>query len=110
MFNNPDGLLRPGIFGRLRLPATELQQTMLVPDEAIVADQTDKVVMLVTADGTVQQQAVELGPLHGNLRIVRSGLSTDDQVIVEGLLRVRPGARVNAVFRQPDAFNNVAVN
>lgn len=107
--DNPDGLLRPGIFGRLRLPATDAQKALLIPDEAIMADQAAKMVMTVTEDGTVKPQQVELGPLKGDMRVVRSGLSVKDRVIVEGLLRARPGSKVNAQLRQPTAAEKVVV-
>lgn len=108
VFSNPHGLLRPGIFGRLRLPATDPQHALLIPDAAVMADQSAKVVMTVADDGTVKPQPVELGPLYGDLRVVRSGLSADDRVIVGGLLRARPGSKVRP---QPlDAAEKMAVN
>jgi RND family efflux transporter MFP subunit len=94
VFPNPNNLLLPGIFGRLRLPASEPYQAILIPDKAVVADQSAKVVMTVAEDGTVVPHVVKLGPLHEKLRIVRSGLSADDRVIVKGLLRARPGSKV----------------
>lgn len=109
VFSNPDGLLRPGIFGRLRLPATDPQQALLIPDAAVMADQSAKMVMTVAGDGTVRPQPVELGPLHGDMRIVRSGLSASDQVIVEGLLRARPGSKVTPQL-QPETAEKVAAH
>lgn len=110
VFNNPDGLLRPGIFGRLRLPATDRREALLIPDAAVMADQAAKMVMTVTENGTVKPQQVTLGPLKGDMRVVRSGLSVKDRIIVEGLLRARPGAKVNARIRQPDTVQKVVVN
>jgi len=94
IFDNPDGLLVPGLFGRLRLPASAPYEALLVPDRAIVSDQNDKLVMVVGADNVVMPQKVELGGMHGGLRVVRSGLATDALVVIDGLLMARPGAPV----------------
>lgn len=93
-FANPDGLLVPGIFGRLRVAATQSYPALLVPDEAVVSDQSAKLLMVVGEGDVVQSRVVELGPLHEGLRVIRSGIGAEDRVIVEGLLRARPGATV----------------
>lgn len=100
--DNGDGVLRPGLFARLRLPTSQNAETMLIPDKAIVTDQAAKVVMTVDAEGKVIPKPVELGTLQGNMRVVRQGLEADDRVIVEGLLKARPGTEVNAVPYQAD--------
>lgn len=92
---NPDLLLTPGGFARLRLLAGE-GQALLVPDAAIVADQSGRAVLTVGADGTVMPRPVQLGPLVEGLRVVRSGLAPEDRVIIGGLHRARPGTRVTA--------------
>ncbi|EHL99446.1 efflux transporter, RND family, MFP subunit [Acetobacteraceae bacterium AT-5844] len=92
---NPDMFLTPGVFARLRLPAGQGER-LLVPDAAIAADQASRVVMTVSADGTVVAKPVTLGPIVDGLRVVRSGLAPQDQVIVAGLHLARPGARVTA--------------
>lgn len=92
---NPDMLLAPGLFARLRLRAGE-GEALLIPDAAIAADQAARMVMTVTADGTVQAKPVTLGPVVDGLRVVRQGLSPQDRVIVAGLHLARPGARVTA--------------
>jgi RND family efflux transporter MFP subunit len=91
---NDDLFLTPGQFGRLRLPGSISYEAMLVPDSAIVSDQSNKIVMTVAADGTVVPKVVRPGPIEGGLRIIRSGLSADDQVIISGLMRARPGSKV----------------
>ncbi|HBF61309.1 MAG TPA: efflux transporter periplasmic adaptor subunit, partial [Methyloceanibacter sp.] len=69
--------------------------TMLVPDAAVVTDQSTKLLFTVTEDGTVVPKPVELGAVtDGGLRIVRTGITTDDDVIINGLLRARPGQKV----------------
>jgi multidrug efflux pump subunit AcrA (membrane-fusion protein) len=74
---------------------SQLKPTMLVPDAAVVTDQSVKLLFTVTPDGTVVPKPVELGPVtDDNLRVIRSGVSPDDEVIINGLLRARPGGRV----------------
>lgn len=91
---NPDHFLVPGIFGRLRLPAGEPFDAVLVPGEAVLSDQARKMVYTVDSEGTVSLRPVELGELHRGLRVIKDGLSADDRVIVAGLQRARPGAKV----------------
>jgi RND family efflux transporter MFP subunit len=92
---NADLFLTPGTFARLRLRAGE-GEVLMVPDAAIAADQAARVVMTVAADGTVVAKPVALGPVVDGLRVVRGGLSPEDQVIVAGLHLARPGTRVTA--------------
>ena len=94
-FPNPKYFITPGQFGRVRVPMSQLHPVMLVPDAAVVTDQSTKLLFAISADGTVVPKPVELGPvIDGNLRIVRSGITKDDEVIVTGLLRARPGQKV----------------
>jgi RND family efflux transporter MFP subunit len=94
-FPNPEYFITPGQFGRVRVPMSQLHPVMLVPDAAVVTDQSTKLLFTVAPDGTVVPKPVELGPVvDGNLRIVRSGVTKDDNVIVVGLLRARPGQKV----------------
>jgi RND family efflux transporter MFP subunit len=94
-FPNPDLFITPGQFGRVRVPMSQLHPTMLVPDAAVVTDQSVKLLFTVAPDGTVVPKPVELGPVtDDNLRIVRSGITADDEVIINGLLRARPGQKV----------------
>jgi RND family efflux transporter MFP subunit len=91
---NPDLFIAAGQFARLRLPTSAREPTLLVPDAAIATDQSRKLVMTVAADGTVVPKPVEIGPLSGDLRIIRSGLAPTDRVIINGLMRARPGTKV----------------
>ena len=93
VFENKDGLLTPGLFGRLRLFGGE-RETLLVPDSAIASDQASKIVFTVADDGTVGTRKVELGPIVEGLRVVRSGLAPTDRVVIDGLQRARPGQKV----------------
>tara|TARA_R110002095_G_scaffold102611_1_gene89994 strand:+ start:684 stop:1973 length:1290 start_codon:yes stop_codon:yes gene_type:complete len=92
--SNANGLLLPGSFGRVRLPAAQPGPALLIPDVAIMSDMAQKIVMVVDQDNVVQPRKVELGPLYQGLRVIRSGLQKDDRVITKGLLRVRPGVKV----------------
>jgi RND family efflux transporter MFP subunit len=93
-FANSDLFITPGQFGRLRLPASEPHSALLIPDAAVTTDQSRKVVMTVNVDGTVVPKVVQPGPLVDGLRVIRSGLDPDDRVVVDGILRARPGAKV----------------
>ncbi len=94
VLNNPDMFITPGQFGRIRMPNSPQQEALLVPDAAVVTDQSRKILMTVAEDGTVAPKPVVLGPLVDGLRVVRSGLAETDKVIINGLLRARPGAKV----------------
>lgn len=90
-----NGAFTSGQFGRLRILARETASAVLVPEAAIGADQTQRYVLVVDAENIVRRQSVELGPrLDDGLRVVRAGLSGDERVIVNGLQRAFPGARV----------------
>ena len=92
---NADQFITPGQFGRLRLPSSNEYEAMLVPDSAIVIDQSNRIVMTVAADGTVVPKPIRVGPTQpGGLRIVREGLMGDEKIIINGLVRARPGAKV----------------
>lgn len=101
---NNDGLLRPGLFGRLRMAISEPYQGLLIPDRALVSDQAAKVVMLVNSDGDVEARPVTPGTLQANeMRVIRDGIDKDDQIIIEGLLKARPGSSVRTETYQADA-------
>jgi RND family efflux transporter MFP subunit len=91
---NPDGLLTPGEFARVRLVLGAPAPTLLVPDTAVIPDQSQHIVMTVAPDGTVAAKQVEIGDLRGGLRVIRSGLTPNDQVIIDGLPHSAPGAKV----------------
>ena len=93
---NPDGFLTPGLFGRARLLGSGTYHAMLVPDEAIVTDQTRKFVYVVGRDNKVLQRLVETGPQVEGLRVVKSGLAPTEHVVIEGFTTLQPGATVKA--------------
>lgn len=94
VFPNPDLLITPGQFGRIRIPGSEPYQAIMIPDEAILSDQSQKIVFTVGAEGVVKPAVIRPGPLVEGLRIVREGLTGDEDIIIDGLLRARPGAKV----------------
>ena len=91
---NPAGLFSPGLFARVRVTGTPNYTALLLPDEAIGTDQTNKYVFVVGGDGTVERRNVKLGPLVEGLRVVREGVAGEDWVITRGLQRARPGLKV----------------
>ncbi|MEN5052925.1 efflux RND transporter periplasmic adaptor subunit [Brevundimonas naejangsanensis] len=93
---NADGFLKPGMFGHAQLAGSGGYAAMLVPDAAVVTDGPRKVVYVVAKDGTVGAKPVQLGPVANGLRVVRTGLTPDDRVIINGLQRARPGQKVTA--------------
>jgi RND family efflux transporter MFP subunit len=97
VFPNPDLVLTPGMFGRIRVPGSPTYQALLVPDAAIGTEQARKFVLVVGVDNVAAAKYVMLGPVvDGNLRVIKDGLKADDRVIVNGLMRVRPGQKVTA--------------
>jgi RND family efflux transporter MFP subunit len=92
---NPDRFFVPGTFGRIRLPGSGQFDALLIPDGAVIADQARKIVMVVAADGMVSPRPITLGGLYKGLRVVKTGLSPDDRVVVAGIQRARPGAKVS---------------
>jgi RND family efflux transporter MFP subunit len=94
VFANPDGLFTPGMFARVRVPASRPFEALLVPDAAIGTEQIRKFVYVVDGENTVRQKYVTLGPLDGNLRVVQTGIEPTDRVIVNGMVRARPGIKV----------------
>ncbi len=97
-FANADGVLTPGMFGRIRLPAKEPADALVVPDTAIGTEQVRKFVMAIDENNVAKPKFVTLGPVSDGQRVVSSGLSADDVIVVNGLVRVRPGMKVNPQF------------
>ena len=91
---NPDLFLTPGMYGRMRLLGSGAYDALLVPDAAVMTDQSDKIVLVVGQGNTVQPRKVELGPIVDGLRVIRAGLTANDRVIVDGQHRVRAGDKV----------------
>ncbi|WP_343713757.1 efflux RND transporter periplasmic adaptor subunit [Inquilinus sp.] len=95
ILDNKDLFITPGQFGRIRLPGSNEYDAVLIPDSAILTDQSNRIVMTVKDDGTVVPKIIRPGPTQpGGLRIVREGLTGEDKVIINGLVRARPGGKV----------------
>jgi RND family efflux transporter MFP subunit len=94
IFPNPDLTLTPGLFARIRLPGSERYEALLLPDEAIGTDQTQRFVFVVNGQNTVEYRKVVPGPLIDGRRVIRDGLKPEDWVIVKGVQRVRSGVKV----------------
>lgn len=102
VFSNPNGVLTPGMFGRIRVPGSPTYNALLLPDAAIGTEQIRKFVLVVGSDDIAVQKYVTLGPLsEDNLRIVKDGIAATDRVIVNGLMRVRPGQKVTPQEQAP---------
>jgi RND family efflux transporter MFP subunit len=95
ILNNPDRLLLPGYFVRVRVPFEEKADALLVPAAALGSDQAGRYVLVVNAENVVEQRKVQIGPLEGDLRVIESGLKPDDKVVIAGLLRAIPGQKVD---------------
>jgi multidrug efflux system membrane fusion protein len=94
VFRNLDAIFTPGMFARVQVPASPPYETLLVPDVAIGSEQARKFVYVVGPDNTVSQKFLVLGQLSDNLRVVKEGLLPDDRVIVNGMSRAKPAAKV----------------
>ena len=93
-FDNPDYVLQPGLFGRVEVAASNSYKGILVPDDAIGSDQNERIVYVVSEDGSVTPKPVRIGPKQYGYRIIREGLTGDETIVVNGLMRIRPGVKV----------------
>jgi RND family efflux transporter MFP subunit len=97
VFDNRNAVFTPGMFARVRVPASAPYEALLVPDAAISTEQARKYVLTVKPDDTVALTYVTVGQLApGDLRAIKTGLKPDDRVIVNGIMRARPGQKVTA--------------
>jgi RND family efflux transporter MFP subunit len=105
IFPNPDHLMAPGFFARVRIPGSGEYTGFLVMDDAVGTDQGQPILFVVNADNTIRQVPVTLGPLHDGLRIIKEGIGKDDRIVVNGMALVRSGMKVNVkdeVQMKPD--------
>lgn len=91
---NKEGLFSAGLFARVRVVGTPSYAALMLPDEAIGTDQTNKYVLVVDGAGAVERRNVKLGPLIEGLRVVREGIKAEDWVVTRGLQRAQPGGKV----------------
>jgi len=102
-FPNANGLLKPGLFVRVRVNTQQLPDALVVPQTAVQQIQGTPMVYVVGPDGTVQSRTVALGPAVENLQVITNGVKAGDAVIVEGMQKVRPGLKVRAVAASQQA-------
>jgi RND family efflux transporter MFP subunit len=95
LFQNPDHVLLPGYFVRVRIPRGPSSPMLLVPDVALGSDQGGRYVMVVNKDNEIEQRKVEIGQLVGDMRAIVSGLTATERVVIRGLLRAVPGQKVD---------------
>jgi membrane fusion protein, multidrug efflux system len=108
IFANGDGRFTPGLFARIRLVSDTSQTVALAPDRAVATDLGKRFVVVVNKDNKAEYRPVEIGPLAGNLRIIRTGLKPGDRVIVGGLQKVKPGDTVNPVVIKTDLSSDLS--
>jgi RND family efflux transporter MFP subunit len=99
-FSNSDELFTPGMFARVQVPASAPYEALMVPDPAIGTEQVRKFVYVIDKDNIARQRLVRLGQAVDDLRVIKEGVSADDRVIVNGLMRVRPGQKVTPEEQQ----------
>jgi RND family efflux transporter MFP subunit len=107
LFTNADGVLIPGAFVRIRVAGTPLEPALLVSDRAVGTDQGQKYLLVVGSDNVVVVKPVELGPEAEGLRVVRSGITGNDEIIINGIVNARPGTKVTP---QEGDMNQFATN
>ena len=95
IFANTDRSVLPGLFVRVRVPALQKKNALLVPGDAVSFDQQGEYVLVVNSQSVVERRSVKTGPQVGGMLVIESGLKADDPVIVEGILQAIPGRVVN---------------
>lgn len=94
VFPNPKELLSPGLFARIRIHGGSPHPALLIPGRAVVTDQDQNYVWVARADGSLDYRKVKVGKLFGSFRTIEQGLGRNDAVVVDGIAKLRPGARV----------------
>lgn len=94
VFDNKDLFILPGLFAKVRVPYKKVANALLVPDAALSADQRGHYLLTVKSDNTVEYKSVTTGALVDGMRVIKKGLTAEDRVIVKGIQRARPGAKV----------------
>jgi RND family efflux transporter MFP subunit len=95
-FPNSDGVFTPGQFGHIRVPGSEPYEAVLLPETAIVTDQSQKIALVVGDDGTVGVKILRVGPSYDGMRIIGEGLAPTDKVVINCHMLARPGSKVTA--------------
>jgi RND family efflux transporter MFP subunit len=113
-FPNPDKFLRPGNYAKVKVPLAEKRDALLVSERALGSDQGGAFLLVVNGQNVVEQRPVQTGPKLDGLIVIEQGLKPDEQVIVKGLQRARPGTTVApvpeaaAAAARPDSYLTAA--
>lgn len=102
VFPNPDGHVSPGLFVRVRMPLDRRDNALLVPERAVSSDQAGQYLLVVADEDKVERRPVKLGTTLGTLREVTGQIKPGDRVVVDGLLRARPGLKVQPKVLAPE--------
>jgi RND family efflux transporter MFP subunit len=102
VFKNPGGAMLPGYFARIRVPGSGRYHALLVPDVAVDTSQNLRFLRVVKPDDTVEMRRVTLGSTFGSFRVIESGITATDRVVVNGILRAIPGSKVKPEVVQPN--------
>jgi multidrug efflux system membrane fusion protein len=102
-FPNADGNLLPGMFVRMQIPVSGEVDALLITDRAVSSDQGQKFVYVLNGE-RVERRSVTLGPVIDGLRLVRQGLKPEDEVVIDGLMKVQPGSPVKAEHGRMEQF------
>jgi RND family efflux transporter MFP subunit len=106
MFSNPDRILLPGLFVRIRIPTGRVvENALLVPDRALGQNQEGRYLLVLDKNDVVEQRKVQIGQQFGELRLIQAGLKPDDRVVVAGIQRAIPGRKVAP---QPTTIASIA--
>lgn len=100
VFENEDGLLKPGMFVRLKIPVSNSYEGVLVPDTAIGTDQATKFVYVVNLENKVEHRSVELGDRKDTLRVIKSGVTEGESVVIAGMQLIQPGMQVQPTLQE----------
>ena len=102
LYPNPDNILRPGMYVRIRATTDIKQDALVVPQQAVIRLQTATQMAVVNADKTISIRTVQLGETSGTMVVVDEGIKPGEQVVVEGLQKIRDGMKVNAEpYKEP---------
>jgi len=111
VFPNDDRTIVPGFFAKIRIPDRVERKALLAPERAIGLDQVGRYLYVVGQDNKVRRRDIKTGPLVGTMRVIEKGLKKDERVIVEGILRVRPGVKVQpVVFEKKEITEKPAID
>ncbi|MEL7544234.1 MAG: efflux RND transporter periplasmic adaptor subunit, partial [Pseudomonadota bacterium] len=106
---NASTVLTPGLFGTVRLLGSGAYEALLIPDASILADQANKVVVVIDDEDTARYRRIETGPQIDGLRVVKDGLKAGDRIVVAGITKVRDGGKTKptlvTIEAKPDGFN-----